>query len=135
LIERSDLWPDLDRVMTVDTIDESKLHPENKEFYRECLGEAEKLHSEYENRRAELQAFEKVLTKSLCNDVDNFKRRLEIETRRRNVPEAPQLERLLRYEGSLERCIDPTLMQLERHQQMRLGQPVPPPIKVSVSPE
>ena len=42
-------------------------------------------------------------------------------------------DRLLRYEGSLERAFDRTLVQLERLQRLRLGQPVPPPIKVSLS--
>ena len=46
-------------------------------------------------------------------------------------PEAP--DRLLRYEGTLERAFDRTLAQLERVQRLRLGQPVPLPIKVSVS--
>ena len=42
-------------------------------------------------------------------------------------------ELLLRYEGSLERQFDRTLTQLERVQRMRLGQPVPPPVKVELS--
>jgi hypothetical protein len=51
---------------------------------------------------------------------------ISMQARRRshNVPEAPQLDRLLRYEASLERAIDRTLTQLERLQRMRLGQPV-----------
>ena len=43
----------------------------------------------------------------------------------RNVPEAPRLDRLLRYEASLERAFDRTLNQLERLQRIRLGLPVP----------
>lgn len=42
-------------------------------------------------------------------------------------------DRLLRYEAGIERAFDRTLRQLERLQRMRLGQPVPPPIDVSVS--
>ena len=42
-------------------------------------------------------------------------------------------ELLLRYEGSLERQFDRTLTQLERAQRTRLGQPVPPPVKVELS--
>ena len=43
----------------------------------------------------------------------------------RNVPEAPRLDRLLRYEASLERAFDRTLAQLERLQRLRLGLPAP----------
>jgi hypothetical protein len=59
--------------------------------------------------------------------------RAELESLRRLVPESPTLDRLLRYEASLERAFDRTLSQLERLQRMRLGQPVLPPVKVEVS--
>jgi hypothetical protein len=49
----------------------------------------------------------------------------------RSVPY--ELDRLLRYEASLERAFDLTLSQLERHQRMRLGQAVPPPIHLRVT--
>lgn len=59
--------------------------------------------------------------------------RMLLESLRQNVPDAPQLDRLLRYEASLERSIDRTLIQLERLQRMRLGQSVAPPIKLDIS--
>jgi hypothetical protein len=59
--------------------------------------------------------------------------RLEVEAVRRVVPESPALDRLLRYEASLERSFDRTLSQLERLQRMRTGQIVPPELKVRVS--
>jgi len=59
--------------------------------------------------------------------------RAKLESLRRVVPESPVLDRLLRYEASLERAFDRTLNQLERLQRMRLGQPVPPPVKVELS--
>ena len=58
----------------------------------------------------------------------------ELEALRQNVPDVSQLDRLLRYETSLERSIDRTLNQLERAQRMRLGQPAPPRIDVNISP-
>jgi len=68
------------------------------------------------------------------------KARASIETARtqleivcRNVPDGPGLDRLLRYEASLERSFDRTLSQLERLQRMRAGQPVPPELKVRLS--
>jgi hypothetical protein len=44
-----------------------------------------------------------------------------------------RLDHLVRYETSLERAFDRTLSQLERRQQMRLGQPTLPAIKVDMS--
>jgi hypothetical protein len=59
--------------------------------------------------------------------------RIGLESRRQNVPDAPQSDRLLRYETHLERAFDRKLTQLERLQRMRQGQPILPPIKVDVS--
>jgi hypothetical protein len=59
--------------------------------------------------------------------------RKKLESLCRSVPDAPELDRLLRYEASLERNIDRTMSQLERLQRMRRGQPVPPPINLNVS--
>ena len=59
--------------------------------------------------------------------------RMKLEALSRNVPDAPQLDRLLRYETAISREIDRTLNQLERLQRMRRGQPVPPPINVNVT--
>jgi hypothetical protein len=59
--------------------------------------------------------------------------RAKLEIVRHSIPSSPSLDRLLRYEASLERAFDRTLSQLERLQRMRLGQPVPPPIKVELS--
>lgn len=59
--------------------------------------------------------------------------RIEIESLRGSVPDAPQLDRLLRYEANLERGFDRTLGQLERLQRIRRGQPVPPTLNVNVS--
>ncbi len=59
--------------------------------------------------------------------------KMHLEALRGNVPDAPELDRLLRYEASLERSFDRTLSQLERLQRMRAGQPVLPELKVRVS--
>jgi hypothetical protein len=56
--------------------------------------------------------------------------RTQLEIVSRNVPDAPTLDRLLRYETSLERNFDRTLSQLERLQRIRKGQPVLPELKV-----
>jgi len=59
--------------------------------------------------------------------------RRELQTAATLVPRQEVVDRLQRYEGGLERAFDRTLAQLERLQRLRLGQPVPPQIKVSLS--
>ena len=56
--------------------------------------------------------------------------RTQLEIVSRNVPDGPGLDRLLRYETSLDRSFDRTLSQLERLQRVRLGQPVLPKLEV-----
>ena len=46
---------------------------------------------------------------------------------------SPKLDVLLRYETTLDRAIDRALTQLERYQRMREGEPVPPPVSLSIS--
>jgi hypothetical protein len=66
-------------------------------------------------------------------DGERIARKDKLEALRCNVPSASESDRFLRYEASLERSIDRTLSQLERLQQMRLGQPVPPKLEVQLS--
>ena len=60
-------------------------------------------------------------------------KRKKIELLCRSVPEGLRLERLLRYDASLERSVYRTLNQLERLQRIRKGQLVPPIFDVNVS--
>jgi len=61
--------------------------------------------------------------------------RTRLEVQSRHVPTTPEMDRLLRYETTLERSFDRTLSQLERAQRLRRGQPVPPEVKVRVTQE
>jgi hypothetical protein len=85
---------------------------------------------------------------SMCREIDREIERLKqireqhraIDIKRRNleiqrlrIPEGPKLERLLRYEASLERAFDRTMAQLERMQRIRTGQPVPPRLEVGLT--
>jgi len=75
-------------------------------------------------------AIRKGLTeKSSPTIVELVNRKDELAMIRREL--SPEL--LLRYETSLERQFDRILTQLERLQRRRLGQPVPPPVKVELS--
>jgi hypothetical protein len=58
--------------------------------------------------------------------------RTEIEKLRQGVPDTPALDRLMRYEVSLERAFDRTLSQLERAQRLRMGQMVPPALRLEL---
>jgi hypothetical protein len=66
-------------------------------------------------------------------EIRRLKEYQKVEALRRFVPESTALNRLLHYEVSLERSFDRTLAQFERVQRMRLGQPEPPRIDVSLS--
>jgi hypothetical protein len=59
--------------------------------------------------------------------------RTKLEILRRKIPESAKLDRLLRYETSLERSFDRTLTQLERAQRVRKGQPLPPQLDIKIS--
>jgi hypothetical protein len=59
--------------------------------------------------------------------------RTKLEVLRHSIPQSARLDRLLRYEASLERSFDRALIQLERMQRLRRGQPVPPRIDVNIS--
>lgn len=59
--------------------------------------------------------------------------RMKVEILRQRVPDSQGLDRLVRYETSLERGFDRTLSQLERAQRMRNGQPLPPQIDVKIT--
>jgi hypothetical protein len=82
--------------------------------------------SEIRKEISRLKAFQKERTA-----VES--KRTELEILRRVVPDSPHLDRLMRYEASLERSFDRTLGQLERIQRIRRGQPVAPRIDVNVS--
>jgi hypothetical protein len=59
--------------------------------------------------------------------------RRKIEILRLGIPDSRVLDRLLRYEASLERDFDRTLTQLERLQRIRKGQPPPPQLDINIS--
>jgi hypothetical protein len=82
--------------------------------------------SDLENEMARLDQYKKARASTEAE-------RLKLESLRCNVPDGPQLDRLLKYEASINRDIDRTLTQLERLQRMRLGQPVSSPIKLDIS--
>lgn len=60
-------------------------------------------------------------------------RKIRWQTKSAVVPPQHVMDRLLRYDANLDRSFDRTLSQLERLQRIRLGQSVPPPVKIDLS--
>jgi hypothetical protein len=60
------------------------------------------------------------------------KLRLQVAKKLGNIPSKDELDRLLRYEGAIERQLYKALNQLERLQRLRAGDNVPPPVEVDV---
>jgi hypothetical protein len=57
----------------------------------------------------------------------------KINILRELVPDSQALDRILRYQSSLERAFDRAMIQLERLQRIRKGQPLPPQLDVKIS--
>jgi hypothetical protein len=57
---------------------------------------------------------------------------MEAQLRSLSLPDEPALERILRYETTIERQLYRALEQLERLQRQRKGDIVPPPLRLSV---
>ncbi len=57
---------------------------------------------------------------------------LEVESPCEIVPDAPELDNVLRYETTVRRAIDRTLNQLERIQRKRKGEPLPPTVNLNL---
>jgi hypothetical protein len=73
---------------------------------------------------------EQLLT--LEKDKEKNKLKLQVLKKLGNVPSKDELDRLLRYEGAIERQFYKAMNQLERLQRMRSGESVPAPIEVEV---
>jgi hypothetical protein len=65
------------------------------------------------------------------NSIESERAKLQALGNR--IPAPEQLDRLLRYEASLERAFDRTLNQLERMQRLRQGQPATPRLDLTIS--
>jgi hypothetical protein len=72
-----------------------------------------------------------VLAQQKRNSIES--ERAKLEFLRGSIPDSQGLDRLLRYENSLERAFDRTLTQFERAQRTRNGQPLPPKVEVNIS--
>ncbi len=58
--------------------------------------------------------------------------RLQVVRKLGNIPSKGELDRLLRYEGAIERQLYKAVNQLERLQRLRAGDNVPPPVELDV---
>ena len=69
---------------------------------------------------------------SLGKQKHQNKRKLQVLAKLGNIPSREDLDRLLRYEGAIERQFYKALNQLERLQRLRSGDVVPAPIEVAL---
>jgi hypothetical protein len=76
------------------------------------------------HHRQEIISFEKQKVKN--------KLKLEVVKKLGSIPSKEELDRLLRYEGAIERQLYKAINQLERQQRMRSGEAVPAPIVADV---
>lgn len=79
----------------------------------------------------EINALE--LTKKLV--VDNEELRADASFASHSLPPPPEMDRILRYETTIERQLYRAMAQLERLQRQRKGEMIPPPINLDVSSE
>jgi hypothetical protein len=70
--------------------------------------------------------------KTLEKEKATNRLRLQVVKKLGNIPSKEELDRLLRYEGAIERQLYKAMNQLERLQRMRSGDNVPPPVEVDV---
>jgi hypothetical protein len=69
---------------------------------------------------------------SLEKDKKKNKLKLQVIRKLGNIPSRNELDRFLRYEGTIERQLYKALNQLERIQRLRAGDNVPAPVEVDV---
>jgi len=69
---------------------------------------------------------------SLKKQKERNRLRLQVLKKLGNIPSKEELDRLLRYEGAIERQLYKALNQLERMQRLRSGDTVPAPVEVDV---
>jgi hypothetical protein len=125
--------------------DDTRFREDLYDFYLMCLGTANV--SEEDRERKGLHSPERCkseMLRKIKNEIHRLERydkkqssieaeQAKLEVVSRNVPDDDNLDRLLRYEASLERSFDRTLNQLERVQRRRRGESIPPPITVNLS--
>jgi len=115
-------------------MDEDALEPkELKEFLNNKKGWSDKdiwealieiCNEKVEHHEKEIVVLEK--------EKEKNRLKLQVIKRLGNVPSKEELERLLRYEGAIERQFYKALNQLERVQRLRSGEKIPAPVEVDL---
>jgi hypothetical protein len=131
----------LEKIYGTNTYSRDRLRDDYSAWFETAqVSEEERVRERYANpeecKQNVLDAIDDEIRRLKCHHkktVSIEAQRTEIELLRCNVPESPWLDRVLRYEASLERAFDRTLGQLERLQRLRQGQPVAPRLDVTIS--
>jgi len=98
----------------------------NKEWSDEDIWQAliEICDDRIKHHKEQIVSFEKQMVKN--------KLRLQVIRKLGSIPTKDELDRLLRYEGAIERQLYKAINQLERQQRLRAGDNVPAPVAVDV---
>jgi len=114
---------DEERIWTPQEINEQL---NNKEWSDEDIWQSliEICDEKIKHHRERILSFEKQMVKNRL--------RLQVVKKLGNIPSKDELDRLLRYEGAIERQLYKAINQLERQQRLRAGDNVPAPIAVDV---
>jgi hypothetical protein len=73
------------------------------------------------------------IIRNLNSKKENNKLTLQVRRKLNSIPEGQELNRLLKYEGSIERQFYKAIDQLERLQRLRKGDAVPPPVSIDLN--
>jgi hypothetical protein len=113
-----------DKVLTTEEI--RKFFNNNVNWSDEDIWQAhiELCDDKIKEQREQIASFEKQKVKN--------KFRLQVIKKLGSIPEKEELDRLLRYEGAIERQLYKAINQLERQQRLRAGDNVPAPLAVDV---
>ncbi len=123
----SHILPEMDEDTTLEPKEMRELLNTHAKWSDEQIWQAhiELCDDRMKHHREQILFFEKQKVKN--------KLRIQVIKKLGSIPSKDELDRLLRYEGAIERQLYKAINQLERQQRLRAGDNVPPPVAVDVN--
>jgi len=122
----SDFLPDMDEDERLEPKEIRELLNTHAKWSDEQIWQA---HIELCDERTE---YHKGEIEKLRQEPEKNRLKIQVITKLGSIPSKHELDRLLRYEGAIERQLYKAMNQLERLQRMRLGDNVPAPVEIDV---
>jgi len=112
-----------------------KQHPENsKDIFINSTGWShDELWKSHIDLCDDMVSYHKKQITELEKEKQKISLALQVKKMLGSIPEGKELERLLKYEGSIERQFYKAIDQLERLQRLRRGDTVPPPVSIDLN--